>query len=89
MTDETRQSPTETASHTVKGWAVWHPVKGFDAYCYEGAIAFADVGDDLVEMVKDLNETDGTNKRNGWRAVAVNVTLADPAPLISSQREGS
>ena len=40
-------------------------------------IAFADVSDHLVEMVTDLNETDGTNKINGWRAVAVNVTLAE------------
>lgn len=62
----------------LKGWAVWHPTKGFDAYCYEGAIAFADLSDDIVEMVTDLNDTDGTNKINGWRAVAVNVTLAQP-----------
>lgn len=86
MTDETRQSPTETVSHVVKGWAVWHPTKGFDAYAYEGAIAYADIADDLLEEVTDLNETDGTDKITGWRIVAVNVTLADPKQLNTLQR---
>jgi hypothetical protein len=63
-------------SDVIKGWAVWHPTKGFDAYQYEGAIAFADLNDDIVEMVTDLNETDGTNKTNGWRAVPVILTRA-------------
>lgn len=83
MFDLATELVSQLTPHVVKGWAVWHPVKGFDAYAYEGAIAFADVSDDLVEMVKNLNETDGTNKRSGWRAVAVNVTLADPMPQVS------
>lgn len=65
-------------SHIVKGWAVWHPTKGFDAYAYEGAIAYADIDDDLIEEVNDLNETDGTDKTNGWRIIAVDITPARP-----------
>lgn len=74
-------------SDVAKGWAIWHPTKGFDAYAYEGAIAYADIADDLIEDVADLNETDGTDKTNGWRIIAVEIT---PAPLTTCQRpEGS
>lgn len=58
---------------TIKAWAAWHPTKGFDAYTYEGAVAFADIDDDLTEMVEDLNETDGTDKTTGWRVVPVEI----------------
>lgn len=81
MTDKTRQTPART--DVVKGWAIWHPTKGFDAYAYEGAIAYADIADDLIEEVNNLNETDGTDKTNGWRIIAVNIT---PAPLSSTHR---
>lgn len=73
-------------SEVVRGWAIWHPTKGFNAYVYEGAIAWADIGDDLIEDVNDLNETDGTDKTNGWRIIAVHIT---PAPLSDTQPEGS
>lgn len=71
----------ETVLHIAKGWAVWHPTKGFDAYAYEGAVAYADIADDLLEEVADLNETDGTDKINGWRIVAVTIALADPKEI--------
>lgn len=60
-------------ANTVKGWAVWHPTKGFDEFAYEGPIVYADLSDDLLEEIADLNQTDGTDKTNGWRAVAVEV----------------
>lgn len=63
-----------------KGWAVWHPTKGFDAYQYEGAIAYADLNDDLLEDVADLNDTDGTDKITGWRIVPVKLVIADGEP---------
>jgi hypothetical protein len=53
-------------------YAAWHPTKGFDEYHYEGPIAFADLEeeDGIIEVVKDLNESEGTNE---WRAVKVEI----------------
>jgi hypothetical protein len=47
-------------------WASWHPTKGFDEHAYEGPVAYAD--HDVA-----LNETDGTNSRDGWRMVKVEI----------------
>lgn len=55
------------------GFAVWHPQKGFDAHSFEGPIAYANLSTSIIADVKDLNERDGTNNRNGWRAVRVKV----------------
>jgi hypothetical protein len=52
-------------------WAAWHPVKGFDEHVYEGPVAFAGLHSSLRADVRELNERDGTNNRNGWRAVRV------------------
>lgn len=67
-------APTSTPMpDTIKAWAAWHPTKGFDAYHYEGAIAFADIDEALLEDVADLNETDGTDQLTGWRVVQVEI----------------
>ena len=62
-------------TNSVKAWAAWHPEKGFDEHHYEGPIAFADMDDEygVLSIVKDLNELDGTNSVNGWRAVPVEI----------------
>ncbi len=58
-------------------WAAWHPTHGFsEPYGYEGAVVFADI-DSAIRRVKGLNEDDGTNNRNGWRAVKVQIVRAD------------
>jgi hypothetical protein len=55
------------------GWAVWHPTRGFMVpHLYEGAVAWADL-DGAVRLVRELNADDGTNNRNGWRAVKVEL----------------
>lgn len=54
-------------------WAAWHPVKGFDEHHYEGSVAFADLSPSLRADISELNERDGTNNRNGWRAVRVTI----------------
>lgn len=58
---------------TFSAWAAWHPTKGFDKHHYEGAFAFADLCDELTAVVADLNDQDGTNPSNGWRAVRVSI----------------
>ena len=55
------------------GWAVWHPVKGFDEFAYEGPVVYADLDDDLLEEIDDMNESDGTDRTTGWRIVKVEV----------------
>lgn len=55
-------------------WAAWHPTKGFDDYHYEGPVAFMDHDRTLLDDIKELNEEDGTNNRNGWRMVKVEIT---------------
>lgn len=58
---------------TCNGWAVWHPTKGFsDPYEPDGPIAYLSL-DGAAYRVKMLNRDDGTNNRNGWRAVKVQV----------------
>jgi hypothetical protein len=54
-------------------WASWHPTKGFDEHAYEGPVAYADHDVGLLDDIKDLNETDGTNSRDGWRMVKVEI----------------
>jgi len=58
------------------GYAAWHPTKGFDEHAYEGSIVYADLEGDggILDIVKDLNDIDGTNVVNGWRAVKVEIT---------------
>jgi hypothetical protein len=59
-------------THKSIGWAVWHPKYGFEVPCeYEGAIAYADLGEDIVSKVRSLNKEAGTTNRTGWRAVKV------------------
>jgi hypothetical protein len=53
-------------------WAAWHPKHGFSVPHYEGAIAFVDL-DEAARHVRWLNADDGTNNRNGWRAVKVQL----------------
>lgn len=65
-------------SDTIKAYAAWHPTKGFDEYHYEGPIAFADHDRTLLDDIKELNETDRTNNRNGWRIVEVEMRRIVP-----------
>lgn len=59
-------------------WAAWHPKHEFIVpHQYEGAVAFADL-DSVVAIVKELNADGGTNNRNGWRAVKVELVRAKP-----------
>ena len=54
-------------------WAAWHPKHGFDIpHYFEGPVAFIDL-DQAGRLVRRLNEYDGTNNRNGWRAVKVEL----------------
>lgn len=66
------QSPLPKPKDTITAFAAWHPVKGFDEHHYEGPIAFADLDDEggVIEVVKDLNQTEGTTE---WRAVKVEI----------------
>lgn len=58
-------------------WAAWHPEKGFaDAYHYESSVAWCDL-DGAVREVRERNESDDTNNRNGWRAVKVTLQRTD------------
>ncbi len=60
----------------IKGWGVWHPTLGFaEPYTFEGAIAWIDL-DGAIARVKILNAEAGTNNRNGWRAVPVEIVRA-------------
>jgi hypothetical protein len=59
-------------------WAAWHPKHGFGIpHFYEDAIAWADL-DGAVALVRELNRDAGTNNRNGWRAVKVDVVKVKP-----------
>lgn len=64
--------PLPKPKDTITAFAAWHPVKGFDEHHYEGPIAFADLDDEggVIEVVKDLNQTEGTTE---WRAVKVEI----------------
>lgn len=64
--------PMGKRTDVVIAYAAWHPTKGFDAYHYEGPIAFADLEeeDGVIDIVKDLNDVDGSNE---WRAVKVEI----------------
>ena len=75
-------------THIAKGWAAWHPTKGFDAYHYEGAVAYADPHDDLLEIVADLNETDGTTTHDGWRIVLIDISVAKPIRIQLGRIKG-
>jgi hypothetical protein len=55
-----------------EAWAAWHPKHGFAIPYHEGAIVFDNI-DDAVRQVKNLNQDDRTNNRNGWRAVRVQI----------------
>jgi len=57
----------------ITGWAAWHPSKGFDDYAYEGPVVYADLDDDLIEEIDNMNGDEGTNKTDGWRIVKVEV----------------
>lgn len=65
-------------TETTKGYAAWHPEKGFDEYHYEGPIVFADHDRTLLDDIKELNENDRTNNRKGWRIVEVEVRRIVP-----------
>lgn len=67
-------------TYSIKGWAAWHPEKGFDEYHYEGPIAFADHDRTLLDDIKELNEADRTNARKGWRMVQVEIRKFEPLP---------
>lgn len=60
------------------GFAVWHPQKGFYDHSFEGPIAYGNLSLSLIADVKDLNQQDGTNNRNGWRAVRIKVIKDGP-----------
>lgn len=63
----------------LEGWAVWHPKHGLSSpHFYEGAIAWLDL-DGAIKVVKELNADDGTNNRNGWRAVRCSISRAEEA----------
>ncbi len=70
-------------TETIKGYAAWHPTKGFDGYHYEGPVAFADHDRTLLDDIKELNEGDRTNNRNGWRIVEVEIRRIVPLPWDS------
>lgn len=56
-----------------EGWALWHPAHGF----LDGFMSIAIVSPDLDEIARrvcEMNRDEGTNNRNGWRAVRVQVT---------------
>lgn len=61
--------------HTVEGWAPWHPKCGFlDGFMH--ATWFSPDLDEIARRVREMNQDEGTNNRNGWRAVKVKVSLA-------------
>ncbi len=64
--------PMSRPNDRIVAYAAWHPTKGFDEHHYEGPIAFADLEEEggVIEVVKDLNDTEGTNE---WRAVKVEI----------------
>lgn len=55
------------------GWAMWHPVIGFDYFAEEGPLVYAGLHEDLVREVKIRNQDEGTSNLNGWRVVKVEV----------------
>jgi hypothetical protein len=59
----------------IRGWAAWHPVKGFDKYDLEGSVAFADLSSFLLIDIKEKNKLEDPpgNNKTGWRAVRVKV----------------
>lgn len=61
-----------TASGMLEGWAPWHPKYGFVGEFSETTWFSTDL-DDIAHRVIDMNRDDGTNNRNGWRAVRVRV----------------
>jgi hypothetical protein len=73
----------------IKGWAAWHPTKGFDEYHYEGPIAFADHDQTLLDDIKELNENDRTNTRKGWRMVQVEIKRIEPEPTTLTPADRS
>jgi len=58
---------------TLEGWAPWHPKHGFhDEYMATFRVS-TDL-DEIARWVIETNRDEGTNNRNGWRAVRVTVT---------------
>ena len=58
-------------------WAPWHPRHGFQDKFMHATWISHDL-DEIAGRVKRLNEDDGTNNRNGWRAVRVTIALVAP-----------
>ena len=75
----TTVSPVRAASeHKAIAWAPWHPKHGFDVpHIFAGAIAYVDL-DRACDLVRELNADAGTNNRNGWRAVKVELVRVAP-----------
>lgn len=56
----------------VEGWAPWHPKHGFfDDYM--PTMRISPSLDEITSWVIETNRDEGTNNRNGWRAVRVEV----------------
>ncbi|MGJ5032416.1 hypothetical protein ACQR1I_36645 [Bradyrhizobium sp. HKCCYLS2038] len=71
--DKPKHSPLPMVESSATGWAAWHPTKGFfDEFEPDGPIASASL-DGAARRVRTLNSDEGTNNRNGWRAVKVRI----------------
>lgn len=59
-------------------WAPWHPRHGYDVpdIWENEPVAFTCLAPRLLAMVRELNERDGTNNRNGWRATKTMLVRA-------------
>lgn len=68
---------SRTPDGKIEAWAAWHPKHGFEEpYGFEGPVAFVDL-DSAARHVRNLNSEAGTNARNGWRAVKVEIGRLD------------
>ncbi|MGL3208722.1 DUF2312 domain-containing protein [Bradyrhizobium sp. BR 1433] len=69
-------------------WSPWHPKHGFEIpHFFEGPIAFASLDPQLARIIRELNRPDGTNNRNGWRAVKVQLVKGAGMSATKAARE--
>lgn len=58
----------------IQGFAIWHPVHGFQQpHHYEGRLACVRT-EDFFEEIKELNDDAGQTTRTGWRVVPITIT---------------
>ena len=64
-----------TTADRLEAWAPWHPRHGFQDQFMTETWVSTDL-DEISRRVMRLNDDDGTNNRNGWRAVRVILARA-------------